>query len=85
MIVGLADENDYKAGIFRRVDLQNRIKFSKVALILFKSDLLHGVEPVTYGIRQVIISFMWDENGEKLRKKNYPNSKKIYEFNIQNQ
>jgi predicted 2-oxoglutarate/Fe(II)-dependent dioxygenase YbiX len=50
MIVCLSDENDYKGGIFKLVDLNKRFKFSKGDLLLFKSDLLHGVEPVTDGI-----------------------------------
>ena len=85
MIICLSDENDYKGGIFKLVNLNKKFKLNKGDLLLFKSDLLHGVEPVTDGIRQVIISFMWDEDSEKLRMKNYPNSKKKYQFNIQNQ
>ena len=82
MIICLSDENDYEGGIFNLIGLNKKFKLSKGDLLLFKSDLLHSVEPVTDGIRQVIISFMWDEDGEKLRKKNYTNSKKNYEFNI---
>ena len=80
MILCLSDENEYKGGILKLVDLNKRFKLNKGDLLLFKSDLLHGVEPVTDGIRQVIISFMWDEDGEKLRKMNYPNSKKNYYY-----
>ena len=85
MIVCLSDKNDYKGGIIKLVDLNKKFKLNKGDLLLFKSNLLHGVEPVTDGIRQVIISFMWGEDGENLRKKNYPNSKKNYEFTIPTQ
>ena len=39
---------------------------------IFDSKILHGVEPVTSGKRQVLISFMWDEEGNQIRQKNNP-------------
>ena len=82
MIICLSNKNDYKGGIFKLVNLNKNFKLSKGDILLFKSNLLHGVEPVTDGIRQVIISFMWDQDSEDLRKKNNPDSKKNYEFNM---
>ena len=69
MILCLSDKKDYQGGIFKFVDLNKKFKFNKGDIIFFKSDLLHGVEPFTNGISQVIISFIWDEEWENLRKK----------------
>ena len=81
MVICLSDKNDYKGGMFKLVDLNKKFKFSKGDVLFFKSELLHGVEPVTHGIRQVIISFMWDQDGENLRKiKNHNLKKKNYDF-----
>ena len=81
MVLCLSDKKDYQGGIFKLVDLNKKFKFNKGDIIFFKSDLLHGVEPVTNGIRQVIISFMWDEEGEKLRKIHH-NLDYNYKFNL---
>lgn len=69
IVVCLSNQEDYKGGFLNIIDLDEKFKFDKGDAIFFKSDLLHGVEPVTSGKRQVMITFMWDEEGEKLRKK----------------
>ena len=81
MVICLSDKNDYKGGIFKFINLNKKFKLSKGDILFFRSNLLHGVEPVTDGIRQVIISFLWDENGEILRKKINRNLEGNYKFN----
>ena len=77
MIICLSDKRFYKGGIFRFVKLKEEFKLSKGDVLLFKSNLLHAVNPVTSGVRQVIISFLWDKNGELLRRKKYLNRNKF--------
>lgn len=72
MVICLSKSDDYQGGIFKLVNLNKQFKFDIGDAIIFKSNLLHGVEPITDGIRQVLISFMWDEDGEQIRQKNNP-------------
>lgn len=67
MVICFSKDTDYEGGIFKFVDLNKTFKFDKGDAIFFDSSLLHGVEPVTKGLRQVLISFLWDEDSEKLR------------------
>lgn len=60
MVICLSNDSDYQGGLFRFIELNKSFKFDKGDALFFDSDLLHGVEPVTSGTRQVIISFMWD-------------------------
>lgn len=64
--------DNYEGGIFKFVDLNKEFKFDIGDAIIFKSNLLHGVEPITNGKRQVLISFMWDDDGEQIRQTNNP-------------
>ena len=72
MVICLSKSVDYQGGIFKLVDLNKQFKFDIGDAIIFKSNILHGVEPVIHGIRQVLVSFMWDEDGEHIRQKNNP-------------
>ena len=67
VVICLSKETDYEGGTFKLIDLDREFKFDKGTAILFDSNLLHGVEPVTAGIRRVLISFMWDRDGAILR------------------
>ena len=82
MIICLSDKNDYQGGIFKLINLDKKFKLSKGDALFFRSELLHGVEPVTDGVRQVIISFMWDDNGENLRRSKIHKFNKNYNFII---
>jgi predicted 2-oxoglutarate/Fe(II)-dependent dioxygenase YbiX len=70
IVICLTSKDDYEGGIFKFIDLKKEFKFSVGDAIIFKSNLLHGVEPITSGKRQVLISFMWSKSGELLRKNN---------------
>ena len=70
VVICISNDSDYEGGIFKFINLNKSFKFNKGDAIFFDSNLLHGVEPVIGGKRQVIISFMWDEQGENLRLKN---------------
>ena len=72
MVICLSDKDDYEGGIFSFVTLNKNYKFDNGDAIFFRSNLLHKVSPVTYGVRKVLISFIWDEDGETLRKKKNP-------------
>tara|TARA_B110000977_G_C11012473_1_gene468226 strand:- start:123 stop:1433 length:1311 start_codon:yes stop_codon:yes gene_type:complete len=72
MIICLSKIDNYEGGIFKFVNLNKEFKFDIGDAIIFKSNLLHGVEPITSGKRQVLISFMWDKEGEQIRQKNNP-------------
>ena len=71
IVICLSKSDDYKGGLFKFIDLNKSFKFDIGDAIIFKSHLLHGVEPVTSGLRKVLISFMWGTNGERIR--NTPN------------
>jgi predicted 2-oxoglutarate/Fe(II)-dependent dioxygenase YbiX len=72
IVVCLSKIENYEGGIFKFIDLKQEFKFDIGDAIIFDSSLLHGVEPITNGKRQVLISFMWDEEGEQIRQKNNP-------------
>ena len=73
VVICLSKMDDYEGGIFKFINLKKEFKFDIGDAILFKSNNLHGVEPVTNGKRQVLVTFMWDEDGEQIRQKNNPN------------
>lgn len=52
--------------------MKKKFKFDIGDIIIFKSSLLHSVEPILTGKRHVMINFMWDEEGELFRKHKYP-------------
>ena len=70
IVLCLTKKEDYKGGLFKFTNLNKKFKLDKGDAVIFDSNLLHGVEPVDDGIRKVLISFLWDNEGEKLRKKN---------------
>lgn len=90
VVICLSKKDKYKGGIFKLVNLKKKAKFDIGDAIIFDSRHLHGVEPVTKGKRQVLISFMWDEQGEKVRQKNNPTISysrylpKIYNYDFLN-
>lgn len=72
IVICLSKIDNYDGGIFKFVDLKKEFQFDIGDAIIFDSNLLHGVEPVINGKRQVLISFMWDEDGEQIRQRNNP-------------
>ena len=69
MVICLSKMDNYEGGIFKFTNLKKDYKFDIGDIIIFDSNILHGVEPVISGKRQVLISFMWDEEGEQIRQK----------------
>ena len=67
VIICLSNKDDYQGGIFKFENLNKEFKFDKGDIIMFDSNLLHGVEPVLSGKRQVLIVFMWDVESEIIR------------------
>ena len=72
IVICLSKIDDYEGGIFKFINLKKDFKFDVGDTIIFDSNILHGVQPVTSGKRQVLISFMWDEEGEQIRQKENP-------------
>ena len=57
MVACCSEAAAYDGGVFRLVRLGDSFRFDKGDAIFFDSNLLHGVEPVTGGVRHVLISF----------------------------
>lgn len=74
-IICLTDINEYEGGVFKFVDIKREYRFTKGDIILFNSNMMHGVEPVTGGLREVMICFFFDMDG--LYKKATENYQKI--------
>ena len=73
MVICISHKEDYEGGLFKFIDLRKEFKFDYGDAVFFKSHLLHGVEPVTGGLREVLISFLWDKDGEGIRAIRNPN------------
>ena len=84
LVVCLSNSSDYEGGIFKFINLNKSFKFDLGDAVIFKSELLHGVEPVTKGLRKVLISFMWDKPGESIRKTGNPLYRYITDYSFQN-
>ncbi len=67
MICSLSDPSEYVGGELCFDELGEVIKLKKGQLVIFDSSLLHRVTPVTYGIRIVLIGFMFDEIGKQIK------------------
>ena len=80
MVICLSNVDDYTGGEFMFTLLKKKYRFDRGDAIIFKSELLHGVSPVENGKRQVLITFMWDDDGEKIRNnpKNNPKNSNHY-------
>ena len=88
MVICLSKMDDYEGGIFKFINLKKDFKFDIGDTLIFDSNLLHCVQPVTSGKRQVLISFMWDEESEQIRQTNNStinNSRYLPYFNTDNE
>jgi predicted 2-oxoglutarate/Fe(II)-dependent dioxygenase YbiX len=65
LIIALSDPNDYEGGELHFSELNKSYKLEKGSIIVFKSNEMHGVTPVTSGKRKVIISFGFDMEGRE--------------------
>ena len=65
IVIALSDPNDYEGGELYFSELNKSYKLNKGSIVVFKSDEMHGVTPVTSGKRKVIISFGFDQDGMK--------------------
>ena len=69
MVCALSDPDDYKGGELHFPDLNISFKLKKGSIIVFNPSLMHGVTPVTEGNRYVLISFMFNSDGKKIKEK----------------
>ena len=67
MVIALSDPLEYEGGELYFPDLNEEFRLDKGSIIVFKSSLLHGVKPVTNGDRYIIASFMFDNQGKKIK------------------
>ena len=72
LVICLSKIDNYQGGIFKFINLKKEFKFDIGDTLIFDSNILHGVDPVTLGKRQVLVSFLWDKDGEQIRQKNNP-------------
>ena len=56
----LSNPEEYEGGELHFPELNKKFKLDKGTLIIFNSNLLHGVKPITKGIRYVMLSFLYD-------------------------
>ena len=64
----LSSPHEYEGGELHFPELKKNFKMDKGSLIIFNSNLLHGVKPVTKGQRYVILSFYFDVEFSAKRK-----------------
>ena len=65
IIIALSDPKDYEGVELHFSELNKSYKLNKGTIIVFKSNEMPGVTPVTAGKRKVIISFGFDRDGMK--------------------
>ena len=69
-VICLTDSANYEGGMFEFPDIKKGYRFSKGDAIFFDSNMNHGVNPVTDGLREVVICFFFDDDGHLERLKN---------------
>ena len=67
MVLALTPPDQYEGGYLEFPDLNLSFKLEFNTAIFFKSSLRHKVTNVTSGMRNVLISFFFDEEGGKLK------------------
>jgi hypothetical protein len=67
MVICFSGKDEYEGGEFTLVDLNKTFRFDYGDAIVFDSSLVHGVSPVTRGDRKVLIGFLFDEEGGRIR------------------
>lgn len=65
----LSSSDDYVGGELHFPELDKKFKLDKGDVIIFRSELLHGVHPVTEGERYVLISFFFDDEGMEIKER----------------
>lgn len=67
----IALNDDYEGGTLRFPEFGHRVyKPAPGGAIVFSCSLLHTVDPVTEGVRHVVVPFLYDEAAAKIRDKN---------------
>lgn len=72
MICALSDPSEYEGGELCFDLLNENLKLKKGSVVVFKSSVFHHVNPVTSGLRIVLISFFFDETGKKIKEQLNP-------------
>jgi len=78
VIVALSNPEEYEGGELYFSELNDKYKLNKGDVIIFRSEEMHGVEPVISGKRKVLISFGFDEEGIKKKYENTKIEREIY-------
>jgi len=74
MTVALSDPSEYEGGEFYFQDLNKEFRLKKGDAIVFRSSVMHGVKPVTSGERYVLASFMFDNDGRRIKEEMKPHT-----------
>jgi predicted 2-oxoglutarate/Fe(II)-dependent dioxygenase YbiX len=77
-VISLSEPTDYQGGELHFKELETEIKLERNQGVFFKSDILHGVKPVSDGNRLVLIGFLFDKEGYQLKEKNITNPMSSY-------
>jgi len=72
-VISISDPKEYQDGELHFKDLNVKVKLKKNQGVFFRSDILHGVRPVTEGNRLVLIGFLFDDEGYNLKLQNITN------------
>jgi predicted 2-oxoglutarate/Fe(II)-dependent dioxygenase YbiX/peroxiredoxin len=69
--ITIALNDDYEGGTLRFPEFGHRLyKPAAGGAIVFSCSLLHTVDPVTDGVRHVVVPFLYDDAAAKIREKN---------------
>lgn len=69
--VSIGLDEDYEGGTLRFPEYDNRpYKLATGSALIFSCSLLHTVDPVTSGVRHVLVPFLYDDAAAKIREKN---------------
>jgi predicted 2-oxoglutarate/Fe(II)-dependent dioxygenase YbiX len=81
IVIAASDPSEYEGGELHFPELNREFKLEKGQAILFDSNTLHGVQPVTAGERIVLISFSFTE--DSWNRMSEPKNKRNYEPHVQ--
>jgi hypothetical protein len=59
VVISLSDPREYEGGQFRLLSDNVMFKPNKFTAIVFRSEIMHGVEPITSGKRETFATELW--------------------------
>jgi hypothetical protein len=68
VVVSLSDPNEYQGGQFRLESNKVQFKPNKLTALVFRSEILHGVDPILSGKRETFATEFWPTTDSPLGK-----------------